>query len=60
MSLEKKLEREYLRGYLDGASAAYRIVENGFKLIDGIGPKTQEKIKEAIRKQYEAMQGESQ
>lgn len=60
MSLEKKLEAEYLRGYLDGANSAFEIIDNAFMLIQGIGPKTQQKIKEAIQRKYEAMKEESQ
>lgn len=45
MSMQKKL----MRAYIQGCEDTWKLVEEAAKRVPGIGPKTQEKLMEAIR-----------
>lgn len=54
MSMEKKLEREFERGFVLGFQRALDMMENAMQL-DGIGPATQRKVLAAIQRKHEEM-----
>ncbi|WP_085523871.1 hypothetical protein [Tuberibacillus sp. Marseille-P3662] len=48
MSQKKKLDKAFTQGFIRGCEETWKLTEEAMNNIDGIGPKTQEKIHTAI------------
>lgn len=48
MGMQKKLQRQYNNGYMQGCNDTWDLVEQAINRVDGIGPKLQKRLMDAI------------